>query len=410
MILELLIKFTQIGISIIFFLLTGVAIYNLAIFLVGYRKGAKLNIENKSIKLRNISLIIPVKDEINSLPLIFESLKRMIYPRNLLEVLFVISKSSKRCIEACMKFSKENGEWIKVLVDEGKGKPSALNLGLRHASGEIIGVFDVDSILPADILLRVSKAFLDENVKAIQGITKPYNENKNFLSKLASLEEKAYFTLFLEPRSNLNMFLPSTGSCLFIKKDFLLNIGGWSENALAEDLELALRLFDNGVKIKLSPEISCQHEVASKLAPYMIQRLRWFRGYLQLFSKALKKLTTLNPCWIDISLILASPILLSLSLIIFLYSLLSTNTSIPISLLKPIAWSLLVAAIPAFLYLKSKLRRVGLRTILIIPATIAYWIMESLAALIALMTSLLGIRIGWIRTPKSGVSELMDNE
>jgi len=383
-------------------------IYNLIIFIIGCKR--KRIAESRSIKLKKISLIIPVKDEINSLPLIFESLKYIIYPKNLLEVIFVISKNSKQCIEACKEFSRENGGWIKVLVDEGKGKPSALNLGLRHANGDIIGVFDVDSILPKDILLKVSEVFLNEGIIAIQGVTKSYNENKNFLSKLASIEEKAYFTLFLKPRSNLSLFLPFTGSCLFIKKDFLLKIGGWSETALAEDLEVALKLFDNGIKIKLRPEISCQHEVTSKLTPYLIQRLRWFRGYLQLLSRALKKLTTLNPHWIDISIILASPILLSLSLIIFLYSLISTNTNMPINFFKLIAWSLLIAATPAFLYLTFKLRRIRLRTILLIPAAIAYWILESFIALIALIMSLFRLKIEWIRTPKSGISELMDNE
>jgi cellulose synthase/poly-beta-1,6-N-acetylglucosamine synthase-like glycosyltransferase len=408
MVLELLIRFTQTLISIASFILAIATIYNLVIFIIGCRK--KCIAESKSIMLRKISLIIPIKDEINSLPLIFESLKHIIYPKNLLEVIFVVSKNSKQCIEACKEFLKENGEWIKVLIDEGKGKPSALNLGLRHASGDIIGVFDVDSILPKDILLRVSEVFLSEDIIAIQGITKPYNENKNFLSKLASIEEKAYFTLFLEPRSNLSLFLPFTGSCLFIKKKFLLEIGGWSEIALAEDLEIALKLFNNGIKIKLKPEISCQHEVASKLTPYLIQRLRWFRGYLQLLSRALKKITTLNPHWIDISIILASPILLSLSLIIFIYSLISTNANIPINFFKPIAWSLLITATPAFLYLTFKLRRIKLRTILLIPAAIAYWILESFIALIALITSLFRIKIKWVRTPKSGIKELMDNE
>jgi len=408
MVLELLVKFTQTLISVASFILIGVIIYNFVIFIIGYKR--KRATKSNPTELKKITLIIPVKDEINSLPLIFESLKNIIYPRDLLETIFVVSRDSKRCIEACKKFLKDNGKWVKVLVDEGRGKPSALNLGLKHAGGEIVGIFDVDSILPKDILLKVSEAFSDGDVVAVQGVTKPYNENKNLLSKLVSMEEKAYLALFLQPRSNLDLFLPFTGSGSFIKKDLLLKIGGWSETALAEDFELALRLFDNKIKIRLEPKISCQHEAASKLTPYILQRLRWFRGYLQLLLRASKKLITLTPHWIDISIILASPILLSASLIVFLYFLISADINSPVNLIKPFAWSLLITAIPAFFYITSRLRTIGLKALLIIPASAAYWLLESLTALTALMMCLFRIKMEWIRTPKNGVMELIDDD
>ena len=50
-----------------------------------------------------------------------------------------------------------------------RGKPAALNLALTYVTGEIVGVFDADSLPEKDVLSKVASYFDDKQVTAVQG-------------------------------------------------------------------------------------------------------------------------------------------------------------------------------------------------------------------------------------------------
>ena len=403
MFLELLTKIAHVGIFILSIFLVGIAAYNLLLFLTA-------TISSKRYKhhylpptsLKTISLIIPIKDELSVLSGLTRSILNLDCPAELFEVIFVTPRGSERYLEEFHLLLSKNGIHVKIVVDEGRGKPAALNAGLKVAVGEIIGVFDSDSILPSNILRRVSRVFIDENVVAIQGVTKSYNDGDNILSKVTSVEQEIYFRMFLKPRSSLNLFIPFTGSCLFIRREFLLRIGGWNTNSLAEDFDLALRLYDEGIKVKLEPTIYCWQETPSMLRSYIIQRVRWFRGFIELIPRSLHKLTNLER--LDIFLMLLGPVTLSISLLVFTYFLISDKV-ILFPLLKLLANLVGAFAVPSLICLVLKPRILS-RIPAFIMGIIGYWILESSIATISVMMGLLGLKIQWIRTPKTGVREL----
>jgi cellulose synthase/poly-beta-1,6-N-acetylglucosamine synthase-like glycosyltransferase len=402
MFLELLTKIAHASIFILSIFLVGIAAYNLLLFLAGTIRSKRYNHHHLPFtQLKTISLIIPIKDELSVLSGLTRSILNLDYPTELFEVIFVTPRSSERYLEEFHLLLNKNGIHVKIVVDEGKGKPAALNAGLKVAVGEIIGVFDSDSILPSNILRRVSRIFMNEGVAAIQGVTRSYNDGDNILSKLTSVEQEIYFKMFLKPRSSLNLFIPFTGSCLFIRRELLLRIGGWNANSLAEDFDLALRLYDEGIKVKLEPTIYCWQETPSMLKSYVIQRVRWFRGFIELIPCGLHKLTNLER--LDIFLMLLGPVILSMSLLVFTYFLVSDEVILS-PLLKPLASLVGTLAIPSLICLILK-PRVFSRIPAFIMGVIGYWILESSIAIVSVMMGLLRLKIQWIRTPKIGVKE-----
>jgi len=402
MFLELLTKIAHAIIFILSIFLVGITAYNLLLFLAGEIRSKRHKHHHLPFTpLKTISLIIPIKDELSILSGLTRSILNLDYPTELFEVIFVTPRSSERYLEESRLLLNRNGIRVKIIVDEGRGKPAALNAGLKAAVDEIIGVFDSDSILPSNILRKVSRIFIDESVVAIQGVTRSYNDGDNILSKLTSVEQEVYFRMFLKPRSSFNLFIPFTGSCLFIRRESLLRIGGWNANSLAEDFDLALRLYDEGIKIKLEPTIYCWQEMPSMLKSYIIQRVRWFRGFIELIPRSLHKLTNLER--LDIFLMLLGPVILSISLLAFTYFLVSDKVILS-PLLKPLASLVGIFAVPSLICLILK-PRVLSRIPAFIIGVIGYWILESSIAIVSVIMGLLGLKIQWIRTPKTGVKE-----
>jgi 1,2-diacylglycerol 3-beta-glucosyltransferase len=400
--LEFLIVLSQAVIFISSIFLAGVALYHLLVFLVAIIKSEKLQPSKPSLTVfKRISLIIPIKDEFSVLPQLIKSIEELDYPAELFEVIFVTVKESELTLEEYRSQLSEKNICSKVIVDEGNGKPAALNSGLTAAQGEIIGIFDADSVLPRDILKNVSENLSERCSFAVQGLTRSYNSDYNILSRLASLEQMVYLMMFLQPRSSLNLFIPSTGSCLFVKKDLLLRLGGWKSGLLAEDLDLSLRLHDEKIQIKVDQAIYCWQETPTRLEDYFIQRLRWFRGFIQLIPSNLHRLTTLEG--IDIFLLLLGPVVLCSSLLVFIYVTL-TGFTIP-SFIGFLA-SLLVILTPiSFMCLTIKSKTSKKSMILTVLGIAAYWMVESTIATIAVMTALLRLKVRWLRTPKTGIAQ-----
>ena len=182
---------------------------------------------------------------------------------------------------------------------ESNGKPAALNLAMHYTTGEIVGVFDADSVPEKDVLKKVASYFGDKKLMAVQGRTTSLNEKKNILTRLVSAEEKAWFQALLSGREKLKLFVPLNGSCQFIRRNVLEELGGWDEASLTEDVELALRLVEKKYQIKYADDVCCGQETPNGLRDLFKQRVRWYRGYMETALKYGRLLDTLNKQTVD---------------------------------------------------------------------------------------------------------------
>ena len=61
----------------------------------------------------------------------------------------------------------------------------------------------------------------------------------------------------------------------------LKRLGGWDENSLTEDVELALRLVEKKHLIKYAHDVCSAQETPNGLRDLVKQRVRWYRGYME---------------------------------------------------------------------------------------------------------------------------------
>ena len=396
----LLILFVPVALSILLW-----SLYNLSIFTVGIRSRKKDDIIARTDSPL-ISLIVPAKGEENVIPRLMDSLLSLDYPKEKIEVLVVEDGSTDRTGEICMKYASQWPNLIHYLHKPlSNGKPSALNFALQHAHGEIVGVLDADSVPDISLLERVADRFAEPEVTAVQGITQTINAQANMLTKIVSLEETAWFKAILKGKDRLSLFVPLTGSCQFIRADALRKFGGWQEDSLAEDVELAARLLEGGHRVRFCEEAISSQEAPSRLSHLFRQRSRWYRGYIETAIKYGKLLRRPDRSRFDAEISLAGPLLLSasfanylLSWLVFTYS--ATLLARVFAYLMVGLASIVLLALGFALVYTAKPRR--LSNLLWVPFIYAYWFLQTVMAVYALFSILLRRPRTWTKTQKTG--------
>jgi glycosyltransferase involved in cell wall biosynthesis len=127
----------------------------------------------------NLSLIIPVYNEAENLPLLFDSIQQTLRPIvGSWEVIFVDDGSRDRSFDVLSSLVEKDPEHVRVLsFRRNFGQTAAIAAGLDHACGETIVLLDADMQNdPADIPMLLAK--LDEGYDLVSGWRKDRKDNR----------------------------------------------------------------------------------------------------------------------------------------------------------------------------------------------------------------------------------------
>jgi cellulose synthase/poly-beta-1,6-N-acetylglucosamine synthase-like glycosyltransferase len=327
-----------------------------------------------------------------------------------MEVIVVDGNSKDSTVRICSEFSARYPETFKIIPEkESKGKPAALNVGLSSVTGEIVGVFDADSLPEEQTLRKVASYFRDPQVKAIQGRTTSLNEKGNILTRVVAMEERVWFQTSLVGKQNLRLFVPLTGSCQFIRRDVLEELGGWDEDSLTEDVELALRLVEMKYQIKYAPDVCSAQETPSSLGVLFRQRVRWYRGYMEAALKYGRLLKSLNRRTLDAEFSLSSPFLMVVSLLSyvnwFYVAFFMSRDSLAINFTGLIIALTAVSLLSIGTALAASEKPIRTQNLLWIPSIYIYWFMQACFAGWAFVRFAFRRKKMWRRTVKKGFTD-----
>jgi cellulose synthase/poly-beta-1,6-N-acetylglucosamine synthase-like glycosyltransferase len=212
------------------------------------------------------------------------------YPKEKFEIIVVASGSTDRTAEICREYQDRLN--IQVLLDPlpKKGKPAALNYGLKHVSQDIICIYDADTQLYENTLRYLVRHLHNPEIAAATGPVIVRNWKDNKLTKGIALEY-TYLSgtgLYFEGRSRLGRSLWLLGRNYAIRKSVIEEFGGWNEDALTEDLHLSAQLSAAKKKVQFAPEAKITENVPNNFDAFMHQRRRWVGGYSQSLSAAME--------------------------------------------------------------------------------------------------------------------------
>jgi cellulose synthase/poly-beta-1,6-N-acetylglucosamine synthase-like glycosyltransferase len=228
-----------------------------------------------------VSLIVPAKNEERVIGNCIDSLLKLNYPKNRMEIIVSMDGSTDRTYEICKSYGKK----IRLVRSTPKHcKAEALNEVLPIAKGEILGIYDADCVVSRNCLKYAMKHFENKNVAGVSCALKSSNKNQNIVTRTLSIETCfiSYVEHFLQSKGQNSIFF---GRNMFIRKAVLNKLGGFDEGTFQEDGELNIKMRRAGYRIDFDTKAIAWTEEPSSIRSFIRQRTRWTRGFWRTLKK-----------------------------------------------------------------------------------------------------------------------------
>ncbi|MDP4179927.1 MAG: glycosyltransferase [Bacillota bacterium] len=209
-----------------------------------------------------------------------------------LEVI-VVNDGSKDNTAYVVEERFRDNKKVRLINKTNGGKSSAINMGFKEASGEIVIVIDADTILDSKAVSLLIRHFENENVAAVSGNVKVGNNN-NFITTCQHIEYVTGLNLERRAFDYLNCIPVVPGAIGAWRKEYVKNAGYYKEDTLAEDADITLCFLEQGYKIIYEEGAKAYTEAPEDIESFLKQRLRWSYGTLQCLWKHRKSMFNRN--------------------------------------------------------------------------------------------------------------------
>lgn len=228
-----------------------------------------------------VSIIVPAYNEERVIEATLRSLLNSDYDN--FEIIVVDDGSQDRTSEVVREHFGEQ-PLVRLFTEPNAGKAAALNLGLRHAKGDVIVALDADTQFPGNTIRMLARRFVDPEIGAVAGNAKVGNRI-NIVTRWQALEYITSQNMDRRAFASLNCITVVPGSVGAWRRDLIEICGGFSADTLAEDQDLTLRIRKLGYKIGYEESAIGWTEAPHSLRMLARQRFRWAYGTLQCLWK-----------------------------------------------------------------------------------------------------------------------------
>ena len=239
------------------------------------------------VKLRRYAVLISARNEERVIGQLISSINAQSYPEDLITVFVCADNcSDNTALEAerhgANVYERENPRKI--------GKGYALDWLLKQIDRDFgIGsfdgffVFDADNILEPDYIYEMNRTFGEGN-RIVTGYRNSKNYGDNWISagySLWFLRESQYLN---RPRYLLGTSCSVSGTGFLFSREIIERSGGWRYYLLTEDIEFTVENIIRGEKIAYCESAVLYDEQPTDFKQSVRQRLRWAKGYYQVFT------------------------------------------------------------------------------------------------------------------------------
>jgi len=224
-----------------------------------------------------VSIIVPAFNEERVIEATIRSLLNSDYDN--FEIIVVDDGSQDRTSEVVREHFSEQ-PLVKLFTEPNAGKASALNLGLRHAKGDVIVALDADTQFPGNTIRVLARRFVDPQIGAVAGNAKVGNRI-NIVTRWQALEYITSQNMDRRAFASMNCITVVPGSVGAWRRELIERCGGFSAETLAEDQDLTLLIRKLGYKIGYEENAIGWTEAPHSLRMLARQRFRWAYGTLQ---------------------------------------------------------------------------------------------------------------------------------
>ncbi|MDT7832344.1 glycosyltransferase [Flavobacteriaceae bacterium S356] len=203
-------------------------------FLIGFDRVSEFKFLNTSSKV-SFSVIIPFRNESESLPQLLASIKGLNYPLKHVEFIFVDDDSTDNSVSIITKYvkgledsTKSNIRILKNVRAFASPKKDAIQTAIQHAAHEWIITTDADCSLPKNWLQCYNAYIQKHEVIMIAGPVS-YHKGSSFLSILQYIEFHTLQTVTIGSFGIENAIMCNGANLAYTKSAFS-SVNGFQDN------------------------------------------------------------------------------------------------------------------------------------------------------------------------------------
>ena len=130
----------------------------------------------------------------------------------------------------------------------------------------------------------------NKELGAVIGKFRSINKHATLLNRFINIETLSFQSMLQAGRWQLHKVATLPGTNYVMWTHLLRSLNGWDEEALTEDSEMSIRLYEEGYKIKFIPYAITYEQEPQEWKVWLKQRLRWVRGNNYVITKFWKDL------------------------------------------------------------------------------------------------------------------------
>lgn len=224
--------------------------------------------DNESYYEGNISVIIPARNEENSINGILED----VMGQGFHQVIVVDDHSEDNTVSIARTFPV-----VVLELENASGKKSAIDAGLKKATGEYVLQFDADVRIGANYRSQLKRLLVSEPDMLILPIR--IAENATWLGELQRLEQAALLGISLTSAAQWKPLLVN-GANMLVKRSAFEEIEGFKGNenwASGDDQFVLTKMLAAGKRVvqSINPDLIADVEPVRNWNSFWSQRLRW---------------------------------------------------------------------------------------------------------------------------------------
>ena len=213
---------------------------------------------------------------------LLRAIERLDYPAEKLDVIIAVEADDRETRAAiAARKARVPVTVIPVPARGPRTKPKALNVALPFARGTFTVIYDAEDRPEPNQLRRALEAFrAGGDLACVQARLCIDNSADSWLAQLFTAEYAGQFDVFLPGLAALHLPLPLGGSSNHFYTATLREAGGWDPYNVTEDADLGMRLARFGRRTGVIDSTTYE-EAPAHLGPWLRQRTRWFKGWMQ---------------------------------------------------------------------------------------------------------------------------------
>jgi cellulose synthase/poly-beta-1,6-N-acetylglucosamine synthase-like glycosyltransferase len=241
---------------------------------------------------RRYGVVIAARNEEKVISQLIASVKAQNYPSELIDIFVVADNCTDNTVEAASSagavvWERENlsqigkGYALSFIFDKIKSEYNTLHDGFF--------IFDADNLLDEDYISEMNKTFAC-GYSVVTSYRNSKNPGSSWISSghtLQFMRESAHLNA---PRMTLKTACMVSGTGFLISREIIERNNGWKHCLLTEDIEFTVDCILHGDRMGYCGSAVFYDEQPVTFAQSWTQRLRWAKGYLQVFRKYCVKL------------------------------------------------------------------------------------------------------------------------